>query len=95
MPITLEEVKHIATLARIELTPDELDNYRTQLSSILDYFELLQKLDTAEMLSAVYEFGIQADLRADQPTAGLVLEDLLRNVAEVEENQFRVPPVFD
>jgi aspartyl-tRNA(Asn)/glutamyl-tRNA(Gln) amidotransferase subunit C len=95
MPISLEEVKHIANLARIELALDELENYRSQLSAILDYFERLKDVDTSEVISAASQATQQTILREDLPAPGLSLEDLLRNAPEVEENQFRIPPVFD
>ena len=46
MTLSQEEVRHIAALARLELSPEELARYQEQLSSILAYFEQLQDLDT-------------------------------------------------
>ena len=46
MSLTLEQVKHIANLARLELTDEELSRYKGQLSAILDYFQQLEMLDT-------------------------------------------------
>ena len=47
MTLTLEEVEHIASLARLNLTEEEKARYREQLSAILDYAARLQRLDTA------------------------------------------------
>jgi aspartyl-tRNA(Asn)/glutamyl-tRNA(Gln) amidotransferase subunit C len=49
MVLSLEEVEHIAELARLELTDDEKARYQEQLSAILDYAARLQALDTAEL----------------------------------------------
>ena len=50
MSLTLEEVEHIADLARLRLTDDEKARYRQQLSAILDYVVQLQELDTSGIL---------------------------------------------
>jgi aspartyl-tRNA(Asn)/glutamyl-tRNA(Gln) amidotransferase subunit C len=95
MSLTLEEVKHIANLARIELTPEDLENYRTQLSAILSHFEQLQKLDTAQVPPAASSAKLPTGLRSDHTEVGLSLNDLMRNTAEEKENQFVIPSVFD
>ena len=46
MTLTLEQVEHIANLARLDLTPEEKERYCQQLSAILAYFEQLQRVDT-------------------------------------------------
>jgi aspartyl-tRNA(Asn)/glutamyl-tRNA(Gln) amidotransferase subunit C len=105
MVLSLEEVEHIAVLARLELTDDEKARYQEQLSAILDYAARLQALDTAEIpaptgtrsssaqTSSVLPAG--SALRPDRPRPGLSLEDLLRNAPQAEQNQFRVPPVLE
>jgi len=49
MPLSLEEVEHIAMLARLELSAEEKNRYRQQLSAILDYIRKLQELDTTDI----------------------------------------------
>ncbi|MBA4380299.1 MAG: Asp-tRNA(Asn)/Glu-tRNA(Gln) amidotransferase GatCAB subunit C, partial [Anaerolinea sp.] len=49
MPLSLEEVEHIATLARLELSAEEKTRYSQQLSAILDYIRKLQELDTTDI----------------------------------------------
>jgi aspartyl-tRNA(Asn)/glutamyl-tRNA(Gln) amidotransferase subunit C len=97
--LTLEEVEHIAALARLELSAEEKERYRAQLSDILEYAARLQALDAAglaaagddEMASGVAE----PDLRPDEPQPPLERENLLRTAPDPQAGQFRVPPVLD
>jgi aspartyl-tRNA(Asn)/glutamyl-tRNA(Gln) amidotransferase subunit C len=94
MPLSREDVDHIALLARLHLSEEEKERYKEQLSNILDHISKLQQLDTrqvAPMTSVVVE---QSRLRADEPGPSMLREDLLRNAPEVIDNQFRVPPVL-
>lgn len=95
MSLTLEEVAHIARLARLDLTETELARYREQLSAILDYFAELSELDTTgvEPMARVEEG--ERPLRADEPRAGLGAETLQKTAPDWHEGQFRVPPIFD
>jgi aspartyl-tRNA(Asn)/glutamyl-tRNA(Gln) amidotransferase subunit C len=95
MSLTLAQVQHIANLARLELTDEELDRYRQQLSSILDYFEQLQTLDTENIPPTASVSTEQATLRADEPRPGLDLDELLQNAPQSDQRQFQVPPVFE
>ena len=95
MTLTLEEVEHIADLARLNLSIEEKALFREQLSDILDYFAQLQALDTADIPPTSSVLPAHSVLRADEPRPGLSLEELLRGASEKEANQFRVPPVLD
>lgn len=95
MRLTLEEVEHIADLARLKLTPEEKALYREQLSSILDHVARLQSLDTADILPTSSVLPPRSVLRDDETRPGLSLADLLRNAPQAEAEQFQVPPVLD
>ncbi len=95
MSLTIEEVEHIAALARLELTDDEKARYREQLSDILDYAARLQALDTSHIPPTSTVLAKRSLLRPDVPAAGLSTEEALRNAPRAEQNQFRVPPVMD
>jgi aspartyl-tRNA(Asn)/glutamyl-tRNA(Gln) amidotransferase subunit C len=95
MTLTLQEVEHIANLARLRLTPEEKERYREQLSAILDYAARLQNLDTAGIPPTASVLPPHSALRPDQPQPGLSLEEILRNAPEVQDDQFRVPPVLE
>ena len=95
MSLSLQEVEHIAKLARLELTDEEKERYRVQLSAILEHVAQLQKLDTASIPPTTSIFGGDSPLRADQPRPGLSPETLLENAPEQEKGQFKIPPVFE
>jgi len=95
MKLTLEEVEHIAELARLQLSEAEKSRYREQLSDILDYAARLQALDTSGISPTSSVLPERSVLRPDEPRPGLSLEELLRNAPAADKNQFRVPPVLD
>jgi aspartyl-tRNA(Asn)/glutamyl-tRNA(Gln) amidotransferase subunit C len=93
--LTLAEVEHIANLARLELTPEEKERYRQQLSAILEYAARLQTLDTGGIPPTSSVLPARSVLRPDEQAASLDRRDLLHNAPQAEEDQFRVPPVLD
>lgn len=93
--LTHEQIQHIANLARLELSEEELIRYRDQLSSILDHFQQLQTLDTENIPPTASVTAGQSPLRDDEPRPGLPLDELLQNAPECQDRQFRVPPVFE
>lgn len=93
--ITREEVYHIASLARLELSEAEVEEYRQQLSAVLEYFARLQAVDTEGIPPTASVLPSRSVLRPDEPRPGLSREALLTNAPDVEDGQFRVPPVFE
>ena len=94
MTLSQEEVRHIAALARLELSPEELARYQEQLSSILAYFEQLQDLDTTTISPPATVLPLRNVMRADTPFPPTPREDILANAPDAEDNCFRVPPVM-
>jgi aspartyl-tRNA(Asn)/glutamyl-tRNA(Gln) amidotransferase subunit C len=95
MTLSLDEVRHIAHLARLDLTPDELERYREQLSAVLDHIVKLSLVDTSGIEPASNMLPARSVLRADVNRHGLPREKLLKNAPETEGGQFRVPPVLE
>jgi aspartyl-tRNA(Asn)/glutamyl-tRNA(Gln) amidotransferase subunit C len=95
MSLSLSEVEHIAELARLDLTEEEKNRYREQLSAILDYAARLQELDTAGIPPTSSVLPARSVLRQDIPGPTLTPEELLRNAPRAEQDQFRVPPVLE
>ncbi len=93
--LTREEVEHIAALARLELSAEETERYRRQLSAILEYAASLQELDTSGIAPTSSVLPPHSVLRPDEPRPGLTLDDVLRNAPRVEQKQFRVPPAIE
>lgn len=94
MALTLEQVRHIAQLARLRLTPEEESRYRDQLSAILDYAARLAQVDTAAISPTATVLPLTAPLRADEARPGVDRDRILANAAATEEGMFRIPPVF-
>lgn len=94
MKLTIEEVEHIAALARLALTEQEKQRYAEQLSDILDYAARLDELDTDQIppTASVLEAGLR--LREDQMRQGLSRDEVLKNAAATRDGQFKVPPVL-
>jgi len=95
MALSKQDVEHIALLARLHLSEEELTRYQAQLSNILEHVGALQQLDTKDvppMRGAEFE---DSRLRVDAAGDPMPRGDLLRNAPDVEDNQFRVPPVLD
>ena len=95
MSLSLQEVEHIAHLARLDITEDEKNRYQEQLSAILDYVVHLQKLDTTAIQPMAGVFSSDNSLRVDQVRPGLTPAVLLMTAAEKERNQYKIPPVFE
>ncbi len=95
MTISIEQIEHIANLARLELTDEELARYREQISTILAHFEQLQSVDTDAIPPTTSIAAGKSTLRPDQSHPGLTLRELLRNAPETEERLFSVPPIFE
>ncbi len=95
MALDRTQVEHIAALARIELTDEEVESFGQQLSHILEQFELLRQLDTTD----VPPTGLAADLntvtREDVAQDCLPFEDVLSNAPRREGEFFRVKVVLE
>jgi aspartyl-tRNA(Asn)/glutamyl-tRNA(Gln) amidotransferase subunit C len=96
MPLTIQEVEHIAHLARLELTSDEKNRYREQLSAILDHVAQLQKINTSSThVDTGVTTGADDPLRVDEVHSALTPEELLSSASHKERSQFKIPPVFE
>jgi aspartyl-tRNA(Asn)/glutamyl-tRNA(Gln) amidotransferase subunit C len=95
MKLTLEEVKHIAELARLQLTEEEMARYAEQLSDILDYAARLQSIDTSTISPTDRVISTGNVLRKDEARPGLCQQTLLDNAPETEKGQFKVPPILE
>ena len=94
MTLSIEEVEHIAALARLALTDAEKRLYSEQLSDILDYAARLDELDTDQIPPTASVLDMHLRTREDESRPGLPTEDVLRNAADTQDDQFKVPPVF-
>lgn len=95
MALTQAEVAHVARLARLSLTPDEVEQMREQLSAILDYVAMLQEVDVADVPPTAQVSGLGSVMRPDDVLPSLTPEQVLANAPEQREGMFRVKAVFE
>lgn len=95
MSLTLQEVEHIANLARLRLTEAEKERYRGQLSAVLDYMAKLRQVDTAHIEPTATVLPLRTVLRPDVARPSLPPAELLANAPAAEDNMFQVPPVLE
>jgi len=95
MKLTREDVLHIARLARLGLTETELEKFREQLSNILENFEILQQVDTADIPPTAQSIALQNVMRDDEAATSLPQSEILVNAPQKDENYFRVRAVLE
>lgn len=95
MSVTNEQVRHIAKLARIAMSDEELERLVPELNNILGWVEQLGEVDTGgvEPLTAVIDQKLR--LREDQVTAGNIRGEVLANAPGAEHGFFAVPKVIE
>jgi aspartyl-tRNA(Asn)/glutamyl-tRNA(Gln) amidotransferase subunit C len=95
MSLTNDEVRHLATLARLGLTDGEADRLQHQLSDILDYFARLAAVDTEGVAPTAYPLDLHNITRDDEPAPPLDPESTLANAPRREGDHFRVRAVLE
>ena len=95
MPISREEVVHVATLARLGLTESEVELFREQLGTILRHMESLAELDLSDVPPTAQVVPLLDVERPDEPRPSLGREAVLSNAPREEDGYFRVAPVFE
>ena len=95
MKLSREDVLHIARLARLGLTGDEVDRFREQLSNILENFEVLQQVDTTDVPPTAQSIPLQNVLRDDEVAPSLPPGEILANAPRKEGEFFRVRAVLE
>jgi len=93
MPLSKDEVRHVAVLARLGLEPGDEEFYAEQLSGILGHIDRLQKLDTEDIPPTAQVVEIESRLRDDAPRPSLSQEEALANAPATVDGFFRVPSI--
>jgi aspartyl-tRNA(Asn)/glutamyl-tRNA(Gln) amidotransferase subunit C len=91
MAITREEVVHVAKLARLELTEDELERFAGQLNAILEAVGKVSELDLADVEPTLHPLELSNVFAEDEPRPPLSVEEALANAPDREDGAFRVP----
>ena len=95
MPVSTEQVRHIAKLARIAMSDDEIERLAPELNNILSWVEQLGEVNTdgVEPLTAVIDQKLR--LRDDAVTEGNIRDEILANAPEAQHGFFAVPKVIE
>jgi aspartyl-tRNA(Asn)/glutamyl-tRNA(Gln) amidotransferase subunit C len=92
MAITRDDVLHVAALAKLELTEEEIDRLTEQLNDILAAVGKVSELDLDDVPPTSHPLAVVNVFGADEPRPSLPLDDVFANAPEREDQYFRVPP---
>lgn len=95
MPLTIDEVKHIAWLARLGLTQEEEARMAEQLSGILDHFKALQELETEGVTPTAHPLPLRNVMRSDKAGPPDDREALLSSGPQRDEQHLVVPRIVE
>ncbi|GGJ93754.1 glutamyl-tRNA(Gln) amidotransferase subunit C [Lentibacillus kapialis] len=93
--ISKDEVKHVANLARLAISEEEADMFTKQLSSIIEYAEQLNELDTEHVEPTTHVLDLKNVMRKDEPKEWISKDEALRNAPDKQEGYFRVPSIME
>ncbi len=95
MKLSYEQVKHIAWLARLGLSETETEKFSVQLSNILENFEILKEVNTANVAPATQTIPLQNVFRGDKTAKSYSQAEVLANAPKEEGNCFRVQAILE
>jgi len=93
--ITKDEVKKVASLARLELNENEINNHAEQLEKILKYIKQLEKIDTDDVPCTTRAIEVNNVFRKDEKKNSDCIEDLLELGPSREDKYFKVPKIIN
>ena len=92
MAISRDEVLHVASLAHLELTDDEVEKFTEQLGAILEAVGKVAELDLTGVEPLSHPLDLVNVWAEDEPRPSWPIEEALANAPEAEDDHFRVPP---
>ncbi|MEW6060517.1 MAG: Asp-tRNA(Asn)/Glu-tRNA(Gln) amidotransferase subunit GatC [Bacteroidota bacterium] len=94
MSVTIQEVEHIAKLAKLEFTDEEKEKFTHQLNQILHHMEKLNELDTSTVEPLSHVIELQNVFREDSVKPSISTEEALKNAPDKTDEYFKVPKVI-
>ncbi|MBS1966105.1 MAG: Asp-tRNA(Asn)/Glu-tRNA(Gln) amidotransferase subunit GatC [Chloroflexi bacterium SZAS-1] len=94
MALTIAEVEHVAHLARLRLSADELEKLQHELSHILDYIDMLKEVDVSSVAPTAQVTDLANVMRDDEVRPSLPREAVLANAPDQRDGMFRVKDIF-
>ena len=95
MALTIAEVEHVAHLARLRLSAEEMEKMRTDLSAILDHIDMLKEVDVSDVAPSAQVTDLFNVMREDVVRPSLPAEDVLANTPDQRDGMFRVKAIFE
>lgn len=95
MSVTRDDVRHIASLARLRFTEPEAERMAAEMTRILDYVEKLRELDTDGVPPMAHVLDLHNVFRPDGVAERISREDALRNAPDADGEFVRVPKVIE
>ena len=95
MSLTREQVLHIARLARVGVSEEDVAKFQEQLSEILEHFEALRRLDTEGVPPTSHPLPLESVMRSDEVRESLSRDEVLANAPLADEYAFRVRVVLE
>ena len=94
MPVDID-IAHVARLARLGLSAEELERYRLELATILEHAARVQAVDTTDLLPTAHPLGITNGFRADVVRPPLDRSEVLAQAPDARDGYFEVPPALE
>jgi aspartyl-tRNA(Asn)/glutamyl-tRNA(Gln) amidotransferase subunit C len=94
VPVEID-IEHVARLARLALTPEELERFREQLTVILEAAERVQEVAADDVPATGHPVALKNVYREDEPQPSISHEDALANAPETEDQRFKVPRITE
>lgn len=92
--ISTDDVRHVARLARLDVTDDEVERFTEQLGDVLDHAADVAALDTVGVPPTAHPVPLVNVLRADAVTSSVDRDEVLAQAPEAEQGRFRVPRIL-
>lgn len=95
MAVTEEDIKHVAKLAKLEISADEIEHFTDQMDRIIDMVEQLSELDTDNVPIMTHGMETYSVMREDEAVPGTNRDKLLKNVKRSQDGLVKVPAIMD
>ena len=95
MPLSRDQVEHVAHLARVGITEEDIERFSHQLSDVLDYFERLNRVDIEGVPPTSHTLPLHNVMREDEAEPSYDVDDILANAPNQEDQRFRVRAILE
>jgi len=95
MKLTVQEIEHVANLARLELTPEEKEKMTVQLADIIEFASKLDELNTEGIVPTAHILQIDNVFRKDEVLPSFDREDILKNAPDSADGCIKVPKIVE